>query len=357
MYKFSFFLLSLVFLFSKSETCSNPTLLQYQSCDLEKSNPQTTKNQSPHSKEVLNSEKTNGEVLLLILKKLSSYEEEFKILNSKIDSIESKIGTMESKIGTMESKIGTMESKIGTMESEMQIGFEKLKEYLTGEKTIRISINSGVNLMSSHHNVTACGNLILHKNSLFVLTAKHAILENGKCVKQRLVFHQKSKKFIGVKQIYSHPIYDLALLLINEDDLSNYKQFTAEYSTSKLKFNQKLLGVCFRKKNPVFESAYVKEIPGNGSVLTNHGGSEGQSGCGYFDIYGKLAGVHLGSFMYKHEFTKEKKDKLKSQDLSDKSRMKKNFKKMSRNPRTRVGPAYLILEKELRELKIYKNCK
>ena len=61
---------------------------------------------------------------MLILKKLSSYDEEFKILNSKIDSIESKIETMESKIGTIE-------SKIGTMKSEIQIGFKKLKEYLS----------------------------------------------------------------------------------------------------------------------------------------------------------------------------------------------------------------------------------
>ena len=280
--------------------------------------------------------------MLIILKKIDLYHNETK----------SEFNSMKSEFNSMKSRIDSIESRIDSIESEMRKGFKKLTEYLTGERTIKKSIKSSVNLMSLDNKIRACGNLIIHKNRLFVITAKHAILqEKEKCLKPRKIFHQESKKFIEVEQIFTDPNYDFAILSINEDGLFKFGKFAAEYSMAQLKFNQKLLGVCFRKKNPVFENAYVKEFGDEGHVLTNHGGSPGQSGCGYFNIYGKLSAIHLGSEKYKHQKNEKKRTKKDSIIIHP------DQKKVWRNPRTRVGAVNIILKKELSELQTYEECK
>jgi archaellum component FlaC len=286
--------------------------------------------------------------------KVENLTQNFYNLSSKVDDLTQNFYNLSSKVENLTQNFYNLTSKVDDISSHVL----NLEERVTGEKALNESQKSMVNLINDKNKVSACGNVVLFNETVYIVTARHAIFkEKNMCIKKRKIRHIQSKKTFNIVNAYAHPKKDIALILLNNKDQQFLLNYSAVLSKTPLKISDKLTGVCKRQKNVIFEVGLIREGRGF-DFLTDLGGSKGQSGCGYFNFNKEIAAIHLGGGKYNHS-GKKKKRKTKGEQTNNRNSTKGNNteytrilkelkkirdenKKQSRNPRTRVEDVTIL---------------
>ena len=158
---------------------------------------------------------------------------------------------------------------------------------------------------SDDGNEYASGNLVKIGKILFFSTCRHVI----KTLRGLIRTIKLIKLYDGPVLEPEGPIYiftnannsyDYALIKINLTAYNNTEELfsrAATISNSSAVLSEIVRGITYRDVNLVYIQGQIVEIEHNYSNIfqTDCGGTQGSSGSGYFDEYGKLKVIHKGS--------------------------------------------------------------
>jgi hypothetical protein len=306
----------------------------------------TISNQKIENITILHTEPDQNSKILTILERMDNsifdLGKKFDGMDKRLQGVEDRLESQEEYLKALKESQRNSFDYLNYTVKNLSSKMESIEEHVTGAKAFKESEKSMINLIRKGI-ITACGNLVLFINTVFVLTAKHAIYDEVKyCIKPRNIRHVQSNKAYKISQVFGHPIEDIALIsiLLNPKQLEILKEYAAIYSTESLRLSDQVTGLCNRKNNIIYEVGKIKEVF-ESKFLADMGGSSGQSGCGYFNSNSHLSSINLGAGEYTH---------------SGFARIKKAFKKLSRNPRTRIGDVSSLFNLNFSQMVRLKKC-
>ena len=201
---------------------------------------------------------------------------------------------------------------------KLEDNIEDLKFLIKEKKPKVVSMKSMVRVeaeFGQSRTRTGCGNLIKFLDKYYIVTASHIIKDfslSCGCSAVKITYGSSNKTIeVDFDNILIHEsMLDIALIPLKISNLNSkaliiLKNSTIEISESDISIGDNLSGYC--PVDDTFVYTYGRVIEQKGTYFeTDITGTHGWSGCGLFDVDGKLIGVYIREGEFKHAQGKSK---------------------------------------------------